>query len=115
MFTSSLRRHGLILGLLFVPSLAVAAQLPARFTLGSYVPEHAWFYVHHASNPDRAWIDQKWSEVFEAFNKTGIDKDLMTLVMSAMSSTSGPAPFPDDRRGDSNDDHIRRRQNRSRC
>lgn len=87
MVTSSLRRRGLILSLLLVPSLAVAAQLPARFTLGNYVPEHAWFFVHHATNPDRAWIDQKWSEVFDALKKTGVDKDLMTLVMSAVNET----------------------------
>jgi len=67
------------------PSLAFAGQLPARFTLGQYVPDHAWLYVHAAHNPERAWIEQQWAGVFDALKNSGIDRDITTLVMSALS------------------------------
>ncbi len=70
---------------LFLSSLALAGQLPARFTLGKYVPEQTWLFVHAVDNPERAWLDQKWADVFEALESSGIDKDLTTLVMSALS------------------------------
>lgn len=84
MLRSSLCHRVLALGLMVLPSLAVASPLPARFTLGNYVPGYAWFYVHAVDNPERAWINDQWAEVYDAFKKTGVDKDLMNLIMSAM-------------------------------
>ncbi|MFH1108634.1 MAG: hypothetical protein V1790_05485 [Planctomycetota bacterium] len=66
------------------PTLVFAGQLPARFTLGQYVPDNAWFYVHAADNPDRAWVEQQWAEVFDALKNSGIDRDITSLVMSAL-------------------------------
>lgn len=82
-------RHRLIASvLLFAPTMTLAGQAPpSRFTLGNYVPENAWFYIHTATNPERAWLDQKWAEIFADFKKSGIDKDVMNLVMSAMSES----------------------------
>jgi len=78
------RYCSVMLAALLAPSIAFAGQLPARFTVGQYVPEHAWFFVHAAHNPDRAWIEQQWSEVFDALKNSGIDRDITTLVMSAL-------------------------------
>ena len=66
------------------PALAVAAQLPDRFTLGRYVPEDAWLFIHGVDNPERKWIDDQWAGVVEAFKSSGIDRDIMALVMSAL-------------------------------
>lgn len=84
MCNPTFRFRSVMLAAWLTPSLALAGQLPARFTLGQYVPEHAWFFVHAADNPDRAWIEQQWGEVFEAFKNSGIDHDITTLIMSAL-------------------------------
>ena len=66
------------------PSLTFAGQLPPRFTLGQYVPDNAWFFIHAAENPERAWIEQRWAEVIDALKNSGIDRDITTLVFSVM-------------------------------
>lgn len=85
MCSPTFRFRSVILAAWLAPSLAFAGQLPARFTLGQYVPEHAWLYIHAAHNPERAWIEQQWAGVFEAFKNSGIDRDITTLVLSALS------------------------------
>lgn len=84
MCNPTFRFRSAMLAAWLVPSLAFAGQLPARFTLGQYVPEHAWFFIHAANNPERAWIEQQWCEVFDALKNSGIDRDITTLVMSAL-------------------------------
>ncbi len=79
------RNRWALLLVCLAPSLALAGSLPDRFTLGKYVPERAWFFVHAVTNPERAWIDAKWAEVFEALKTTGIDRDIMDLIFSLMS------------------------------
>ncbi len=84
MCNPTFRFRSVMLAVWLAPTLAFAGQLPARFTLGQYIPEHAWFFIHHADNPERAWIEQQWGEVFEALKNSGIDRDITTLVMSAL-------------------------------
>ncbi|UCC29450.1 MAG: hypothetical protein JSU86_14755 [Phycisphaerales bacterium] len=67
------------------PSLAFAGPLPDRFTLGRYIPGDVWFYVHSVHNPERVWLDAEWAEVWQALRKSGIDRDIMFLVASALS------------------------------
>jgi len=67
------------------PSLALAGPLPDRFTLGRYIPGDVWFYVHSVHNPERAWLDAEWAEVWRALKESGIDRDIMFLVASALS------------------------------
>ncbi len=67
------------------PSLALAGPLPDRFTLGRYIPGDVWFYVHSVHNPERAWLDAEWAEVWHALRESGIDRDIMFLVASALS------------------------------
>lgn len=61
---------------------ARAGGLPDAFTLGKCVPADAWLYVNVVSNPERAWLEAKWSELFAELKKTGVDQDLVKLVMS---------------------------------
>ncbi len=68
-----------------LPSLLAAGPLPERFSLGRYLPGDVWFYAHSVHNPERAWLDKEWQEVFEAFKATGIDRDITTLVYSMVS------------------------------
>ena len=84
MCNPTFRFRSVMLAAWLAPSLAFAGQLPARFTLGQYIPEHAWFFLHGVDNPDRAWIEQQWVEVFDALKNSGIDRDITTLVMSAL-------------------------------
>jgi len=79
------QRRIVALAVCLAPTLVFAGQLPARFTLGQFVPDNAWFYIHAADNPDRAWVEQQWAEVFDALKNSGIDRDITTLVMSALS------------------------------
>ena len=76
-------RLALALGSLW-PSLALAGPLPDRFTLGKCVPADCWMYVHAAKNPERVWIDKKWSDVFQALKDSGIAHDAISLVMSSL-------------------------------
>jgi hypothetical protein len=85
MCSPTFQRRIAALAACLAPTLAFAGQLPARFTLGQYVPDNAWFYLHAAYNPDRAWVEQQWAEVFDALKNSGIDRDITTLVMSALS------------------------------
>ena len=53
--------------LFLLPAVSVRAQeLPPEFTLARYVPQDAWMAVHSVHNPDRAFIDQYWSQVWNA-------------------------------------------------
>ena len=63
-------------------SLARAGNLPARFTLGRYIPADVWIYWHAVDNPERAWIGEQWDEVWTALKQTGIHQDIIELVLS---------------------------------
>ncbi|MCH7885262.1 MAG: DUF3352 domain-containing protein [Planctomycetes bacterium] len=69
----------------WMPALSLAGDLPARFTLGRYIPADVWLYMHRVHNPERAWIEQQWGEVFEAFHKSGIDRDVFELFLTLLS------------------------------
>lgn len=65
-------------------TLAVAESLPAKFTLGQYLPGDVWFYVHVVDNPERAWINAKWAAVFEEAKSRGLDRDLAELILATL-------------------------------
>jgi hypothetical protein len=70
---------------------AIAAPLPAAFTLGRCVPADSWMYVHVVSNPERAWLEARWSEIFADLKKTGVDQDLVKLFMSVLGDSERAA------------------------
>jgi hypothetical protein len=72
----------LVSGLL--PWQALAGELPQRFTLGRYLPGDVWFYAHGVRNPESAWLDKEWSEVFDALRQSGIERDIASLVVSVV-------------------------------
>lgn len=72
-----------VLGL--VPVVQAADALPASFTLGKYVPGDWWMYIHFAHNPERAWLEKEWAEVWDELAKSGVDKDLLNLVTGLLS------------------------------
>ncbi len=80
MIASKFFRFSLVLGLL--PSLLHAADLPKQFTLGKYIPEDYWMYVHGVHNPEAEWIESKYLELFQGLKNTGIDKDIKGLIVS---------------------------------
>ncbi len=70
---------------------AVAKELPKQFTLGRYIPQDVWLYYHGVHNPERDWLDAQWGEVFDALSRSGIDRDIKSLVLASAS--------PEDRAG----------------
>ncbi len=76
-------RLAVALGLL-APISVFAGGLGERFSLSKAVPQDCWLYVHAVKNPERAWIDQQWEGVFDALAKSGIQKDLVSMVMSVI-------------------------------
>jgi hypothetical protein len=70
---------------------AVAGPLPDRFTLGKCVPADSWMYVHVASNPERAWLEARWSDIFAELKKTGVDQDFIKLFMSLLGDSERAA------------------------
>lgn len=77
----------LALGVLAAAPIQAATPLPAPFTLGKCVPGDAWMYVHVVTNPERAWLEAKWSEIYAELKKTGVDQDLVKLFMSMLGDT----------------------------
>ena len=75
----------MILTCLLPVSLAVGGELPSRFTLGQYVPDNVWMYMHFVHNPERAWIEAQWAEVFDALKNSGIDRDVTSMFVSLLS------------------------------
>jgi len=67
---------------LLSPVALKAGEVPHSFTLGKYVPADYFLYIHFVHNPERAWLEAKWTEVWEALKATGIGKDLLTLIMN---------------------------------
>ena len=63
----------------------LAGPLPDSFTLGRYIPGNVWLYIHTVDNQERAWLDAEWAEVWQALRESGIDRDIMFLVSSALS------------------------------
>lgn len=68
---------------------APAAPLPETFTLGRYIPANVWLYVHGAHNPERAWIEEEWAEVWSALKASGIDQDVISIILSAVEDAKG--------------------------
>lgn len=69
----------------WMPAQSSAGELPAQFALGRYVPADVWLYMHGVHNPERAWIEQQRGEVFEAFQKSGIGRDVLELFLTRFS------------------------------
>ncbi len=80
----SCKRSAVLLLAGLIPSVGLAGPLPKQFTIGQYLPSDVWMYIHHVRNPEREWLDEKWAEVFEAIEQSGVHKDLASLVMSAI-------------------------------
>ena len=75
--------HAVALGLL--ASRAFADPLPAQFTLAHYIPQDAFLFVDKVRNPERAWVEDRWCNVWDAFVASGIDRDLTASVLSLLS------------------------------
>lgn len=72
------------LALCVVPGAARAGEIPQTFTLGRYVPDTCWLYIHGVHNPERAYIEQQWSKVFNAFLHSGIDQEVKNLLTTLL-------------------------------
>lgn len=85
-------KHSLATGLFLAltSSAALAEPLPSNFTLGRYIPGDVWMFVNKTHNPERDWICAQWADVFKALAATDIDRDVLSLVLSAMPDLQRP-------------------------
>lgn len=65
-------------------SAALAGPLPDRFTLGRYIPDDVWMYIHNVQNPERAWLDAEWADVITALRDSGIHRDFVSIASSLL-------------------------------
>ncbi len=71
----------LVIGFFSIGSFA-SAQLPSNFTLGKYVPDDCWMFMHFAHNPQSEWITEEWTRVWNAFRESNVASDALKLVLS---------------------------------
>ncbi len=84
----------LLVGMLVVALVATAFVMPSRtavpssraaddeFSFANVIPNDVFLYVSSMKNPDRAFLDQYWGEVFEALQESGIGEDVINLFSS---------------------------------
>ncbi len=63
------------------------------FTLGRYVPENAWMYIHELNTEERAFICEHNDRVAQAFLDSGIINEVRTLIASNMTDDTQRASF----------------------
>jgi len=76
-----------------VLSPARAADQPGKFTLARIVPAGSLLYYHTQANPEREFLTQHWSHVWEALRKSGIDKDIKNLIFAEAAHDEDRADF----------------------
>jgi len=59
---------------------AQGGGLPERFTLSRYVPHDVWIVVHSVENPQRAYIQEQWAEVWKVAEKARLERDLVLIL-----------------------------------
>lgn len=69
-----------------VPIGGASAGMPEPFTLGRFIPDDVWLYVHTIQTPETTWIDEQWARVWRAFEKSEIADDLTGLVLSQVAA-----------------------------
>lgn len=69
---------------------ARAVELPSSFTLGKYLPEASWLYIHAVHNSECDWIESKWFGLAKEVVDSGALQDVYQVVLSLV---------PEDRRG----------------
>ena len=84
---STSRSH--ICGVLAAALLMAAVVAPASagnkdFTLVRAVPNDVFLCVAERHNPERAFLDEYWDEVFQALRKSGIGDDLLGMLNSLL-------------------------------
>ncbi len=81
---------GMLTAVLLATSLAVPAPADPGFSLAAAVPDDVFLCVVAQNNPEREFLNEYWTEVFEAFMQCGFTGDLMDLINSA-AGTEGAA------------------------
>lgn len=69
---------------------APARELPDSFSLAKYVPGDVWMVIHFVENPDRAFIQEQWAEVWQAAKSARLDQDVMRMLQEVYSRAHKP-------------------------
>ena len=72
------------LALTVVPTTVLGGGQATSFTLGAYIPDNVWLYLHEVHNPERDFIGDHWDKVFEAVAQSGIDLEIKRLFVEKM-------------------------------
>ena len=73
-----------VLSIGLLTSVVWAGETPKSFTLGRFIPGDAWMFINAAPNPECAWICAKKAKVFDALKDSGIDRDVMSIILSVV-------------------------------
>lgn len=68
-----------------LPTVALAGPTAQPFTLGKYVPQDCWMFIHGIHSPERDFIDAHWSRVIEEVKKSGVDAEIKKLILGGVS------------------------------
>ncbi|MBU0754593.1 MAG: hypothetical protein KJ645_05605 [Planctomycetes bacterium] len=74
-------------GLLVLALVGAAVVSPTSsssdgFTFAHIVPDDVFLYVAHRENPEKAFLDEYWGEVFQALMESGVKDDVIELLSS---------------------------------
>ncbi len=69
---------------------APARELPDSFSLARYIPGDVWMVVHFVENPDRAFIQAQWAEVWQAAKAARLDQDVVRMLQDVYSRAHTP-------------------------
>ncbi len=66
---------------LIAPALITSThEAEDGFTLARAIPNDVFLYVAEQSNPERAFLDDYWNEVFDALLESGVGDDVLALI-----------------------------------
>ncbi len=72
---------------------ATAASLPESFTLGRFVPDDCWLYVHGVDNPEAKFIKEHWTRVFVAVRDCGFGQALKEVFVRELPGGAAEESF----------------------
>jgi len=65
-----------------VATPCLAQSLPREFTLPQFVPDDFWMFIAGCDTPEQAWVDAQWDSVFDALKESGLDREVVSLVLA---------------------------------
>jgi len=80
-----------LMAMVFIASAVVTPTMWAEEerTLAHLLPNDVFLYVHETKNPERAFLDGYWGEVFSALAESGLEEDAIDLIGTLIGLAGG--------------------------